>query len=144
MTFRPGDVDHLFAIQVSGNVLRYDYDRIDGVLSNPVNLASDLGQALGLGFHGADLYVSRDLGAGGRRLTRLLVRAGREPEAILDVDDAKVGRTRQGRPIIAVESFEPGSALVLGAVGARGARARIREQLDRWGLRELRDYWMVA
>jgi len=89
-------------------------------------------------------YVVWGAGMMGRRLTRLLVRAGREPVSILDVDDKKVGRTRQGRPIIAVESFEPGSALVLGAVGARGARARIREQLNDWGLHELRDYWMVA
>jgi hypothetical protein len=89
-------------------------------------------------------YVVWGAGMMGRRLTRLLVRAGRAPEAILDIDAAKVGRTRQGRPIIAVESFIPGSALVLGAVGAQGARALIRERLNGWGLQELRDYWMVA
>jgi hypothetical protein len=89
-------------------------------------------------------YVVWGAGMMGRRLTRLLVRAGRPPLALLDVDPAKAGRTRQGRPVIPVESFRPGSALVLGAVGAHGARARIRERLRDWGLVETRDFWMVA
>jgi hypothetical protein len=33
---------------------------------------------------------------------------------------------------------------VQGAVGARGARALIRERLRAWGLTETRDFWMVA
>jgi len=89
-------------------------------------------------------FVVWGAGMMGRRLTRLLARAGRPPSAILDVDPNKAGRTRQGRPVIPVESFRPGSALVLGAVGARGARARIRARLDGWGMVETRDYWMVA
>ena len=89
-------------------------------------------------------FVVWGAGMMGRRLTRLLVRAGRPPVAILDVDPAKAGRTRQGRPVLPVESFRPGSALVLGAVGARGARASIRARLDAWELVEWRDYWMVA
>ena len=85
-------------------------------------------------------------GAGmlGRRLTRILVRAGRPPAALLDIDRKKVGRTRHGRAILPVEAFRPGSALVLGAVGAQGARGLIRARLKRWGLEETRDFWMVA
>jgi len=85
-------------------------------------------------------------GAGmiGRRLTRLLVRAGRPPVALLDIDRAKIGRTRQGRPIVPPEAWRPGSTLLLAAVGARGARGLIRARLEGWGLVEARDYWMLA
>jgi len=85
-------------------------------------------------------------GAGmlGRRLTRLLVRAGRPPAALLDIDPKKIGRTRHGRPVIPPEALRRGSALVLGAVGAQGARAEIRARLAGWGLSETRDFWMVA
>ncbi|MHC4410701.1 MAG: glycosyltransferase family 2 protein [Planctomycetota bacterium] len=89
-------------------------------------------------------FVVWGAGMMGRRLTRLLVRAGRPPVAILDIDPRKAGRTRQGRPILPVDSFRPGSAMILAAVGARGARERIRARLDAWGLVETRDFWMVA
>jgi glycosyltransferase involved in cell wall biosynthesis len=93
---------------------------------------------------GKQPYVIWGAGMIGRRLARLLVRAGRPPVALLDIDRAKVGRTRQGRPILPPEAWRPGSTLLLGAVGARGARALIRERLDCWGLVETRDYWMLA
>ena len=64
--------------------------------------------------------------------------------ALLEIDKRKIGRTRHGRPVIPVEAFKPGSALVLGAVGARGARERIRQRLGAWGLVETHDFWMVA
>jgi len=85
-------------------------------------------------------------GAGmlGRRLTRLLVRAGRPPAALLDIDPKKIGRARHGRPVIPPEALRRGSALVLGAVGAKGARDLIRARLLGWGLVETRDFWMVA
>jgi len=89
-------------------------------------------------------FVVWGAGMMGRRLTRILVRAGRPPVALLDIDQKKVGRTRHGRPIIPVDAFGPGSALVLGAVGAKGARALIRARLEGWGLEETRDFWMVA
>ena len=85
-------------------------------------------------------------GAGmlGRRLTRLLVRAGRPPAALLDIDPKKIGRTRHGRPVVPPEALRKGSALVLGAVGAQGARDLIRRRLLDTGLVETRDFWMVA
>lgn len=89
-------------------------------------------------------FVVWGAGMMGRRLTRLLVRAARPPLALLDVDPAKVGRTRSGRPILPPEAFRPGGAMVLGAVGARGAREQIRARLRQWGLVETRDFWMVA
>jgi len=89
-------------------------------------------------------FVLWGAGMKGRRLARLLTRSGRPPLALLDIDSRKIGRTRQGRPILPPEAMRPGSALVLGAVGAPGARARIRERLRAWGLEETRDFWMVA
>jgi glycosyltransferase involved in cell wall biosynthesis len=89
-------------------------------------------------------FVVWGAGMMGRRLTRLLVRAGRPPAAVLDIDRAKIGRTRQGRPVLPPDAVRPGSALVLAAVGSRGARARIRERLVGQGLVETRDFWAVA
>jgi glycosyltransferase involved in cell wall biosynthesis len=89
-------------------------------------------------------FVVWGAGMFGRRLTRLLVRAGRPPAALLDIDRKKVGRTRHGRPVVPPEALRPGSALVLGAVGALGAREEIRARLRGMGLVETRDFWMVA
>jgi len=89
-------------------------------------------------------FVVWGAGMFGRRLTRLLVRAGRPPAALLDIDPRKIGRRRQGRPVVSADAFRPGSALVLGAVGAEGARELIREALKSKGLVETHDFWMVA
>jgi len=90
-------------------------------------------------------------GAGmmGRRLSKHLLREGAPLRAFADVDPAKIGRTRRGLPILAPEEL-PGwwerhsHPVVLVAVGARGARALIRQQLARIGLVEGKDWWAVA
>jgi len=89
-------------------------------------------------------FVVWGAGMTGRRLVRQLLRVGRRPAAVLDVDPRKIGRTRHGVPVVPPEALRAGSALVLAAVGARGARARIREALRSRGLVETRDFWMVA
>jgi len=89
-------------------------------------------------------FVVWGAGMTGRRLTRLLVQAGRPPVALLDVDRRKIGRTRHGVPVLPPEAVRPGAALVLAAVGARGARRLIRARLVEWGLREAEDFWLVA
>jgi glucose/arabinose dehydrogenase len=68
MTFKPGDLTHLYAVQESGSVLRYDYNPVTGDLSNALVIASGMAQALGLGFHGNDLFVTID--RGGSRTVR--------------------------------------------------------------------------
>jgi glycosyltransferase involved in cell wall biosynthesis len=90
-------------------------------------------------------------GAGmmGRRLSKHLLRQGAPLSAFVDIDPHKIGRTRRGLPILSPDDLpdwwgnspEP---VVLAAVGARGARQLIRQQLIRFGLQEGRDWWSVA
>ena len=90
-------------------------------------------------------------GAGmvGRRLSKHLLRQGAPLKAFVDVDPAKIGRTRRGLPILSPEDL-PGwwerspNPVVLAAVGARGARQLIRQRLESYGLREAQDWWSVA
>jgi glycosyltransferase involved in cell wall biosynthesis len=90
-------------------------------------------------------------GAGqmGRRLSKHLLREGAPLAAFVDIDPAKIGTRKRGLPVIAPEALQPlwkgsPSPIVLAAVGARGARALIREQLVSMGLREGHDWWAVA
>jgi len=90
-------------------------------------------------------------GAGmmGRRLSKHLLRQGAPLSAFVDIDPQKIGRTRRGLPIFSPDDL-PGwwgnsaRPVVLAAVGARGARQLIRQQLIRFGLQEGRDWWSVA
>jgi glycosyltransferase involved in cell wall biosynthesis len=90
-------------------------------------------------------------GAGmmGRRLSKHLLRQGAPLKAFVDVDPDKIGRTRRGLPILAPEEIPvwwdySQNPVILSAVGARGARQLIRQQLQRFGLREAVDWWCVA
>lgn len=88
-------------------------------------------------------------GAGqtGRRLSKHLLRDGAPIVAFVDIDPEKIGKTLRDKPIIDAEDLQtmmgPG-AVVLAAVGSRGARELIRRQLESIGLREGNDYWCVA
>jgi glycosyltransferase involved in cell wall biosynthesis len=88
-------------------------------------------------------------GAGqtGRRISKHLIRGGAPVEAFVDIDPAKVGNTMRDRPIIGPEVLpkliEVGT-VVLAAVSSRGARALIRDRLEKMGLRETREFWCVA
>lgn len=90
-------------------------------------------------------------GAGqmGRRLAKHLQREGANLVAFVDIDPKKIGRRKRGVPIIAVEQLPEllagiASWTVLAAVGSRGARQLIREQLERMGYREGEDFYAVA
>ena len=71
MAFKPGEPARLYVARSNGTIVRYDYATGTGQLSNALTLATGLGQALGLAFHGDDLYVGMDNGAGDGRITRL-------------------------------------------------------------------------
>jgi len=90
-------------------------------------------------------------GAGqmGRRLSRHLLREGAPLSAFVDIDPAKVGGVKRGLPVVAPAELpdlwkRSPRPVVLAAVGARGARALIREQLTTMGLQEGEDWWAVA
>lgn len=90
-------------------------------------------------------------GAGmhGRRLSKHLMRAGVEVIAFIDIDLKKIGRTRRGRPILSPDNLlhqwrGRERPALLAAVGSRGARPLIREQLSALGLKEGRDWWATA
>jgi cellulose synthase/poly-beta-1,6-N-acetylglucosamine synthase-like glycosyltransferase len=63
----------------------------------------------------------------------------------VDVDVNKIGHRIGGLPVLAPESVPPApDCFVLGAVGTRGAREFIRDQLRSQGRTEGRDFLMVA
>lgn len=81
-------------------------------------------------------------GAGktGRWLARALARNGMRAERFVDIDPRKIGRVAQGAPIVDPSGLERGAHTVIVAVGARGARALIREHLAARGFVEGSDY----
>ena len=90
-------------------------------------------------------------GAGmhGKRISKHLLAQDVPLEAFIDIDPDKIGRTRRGFPIIAPEELpqrwnSASSPALLAAVGSRGARELIREQLADIGLVEGKDWWGVA
>jgi glycosyltransferase involved in cell wall biosynthesis len=90
-------------------------------------------------------------GAGqmGRRLSKHLQREGAPLVAFVDIDPGKIGRTKRGCPIIGVKGLPEWWAryqrpAVLAAVGSRGARQLIGQQLEALGLNEGSDWWAVA
>jgi glycosyltransferase involved in cell wall biosynthesis len=90
-------------------------------------------------------------GAGmiGRRLSKHLLRQGAPITAFIDIDPVKIGRTRRGLPILPPSDLPDWwrastNPVVLAAVGARGARKLIRQQLTQFSLQEGRDWWGVA
>jgi hypothetical protein len=90
-------------------------------------------------------------GAGmiGRRLSKHLLRQGAPLAAFIDIDPAKIGRTRRGLPVLDPAELpalwqRSASPVLLAAVGARGARQLIRQRLVGFGLQEGQDWWGVA
>jgi glycosyltransferase involved in cell wall biosynthesis len=98
---------------------------------------------------GRESLVVWGAGQMGRRLSKHLVRGGAPLRAFIDIDPGKIGRTRHGAPILAVEALPalwaslPGPIL-LAAVGSRGARSLIRRQLQELGLVEGEQWWAAA
>jgi glycosyltransferase involved in cell wall biosynthesis len=98
---------------------------------------------------GRDAVIIWGAGMMGRRLARQLERQSAPIVAFVDIDPAKIGRTRRGRPIISPDDLPDRwrkykNPIVLASVGARGARLLIRQRLNDMGLVEGRDWWSAA
>jgi cellulose synthase/poly-beta-1,6-N-acetylglucosamine synthase-like glycosyltransferase len=90
-------------------------------------------------------------GAGmmGRRLCKQLERQGTPLVAFIDVDPRKIGHVRRGLPVVPPSELPDlwnrlPKPVLLAAVGARGARTLIRQQLQAFGLQEGLDWWGAA
>jgi len=85
-------------------------------------------------------------GAGrtGRLLARALEEHGVRPRGFVDIDPRKVGRMARGAPVFAPEALHAGEDVVVVAVGARGARETVREQLVARRFVEGRDFVCAA
>lgn len=84
-------------------------------------------------------------GAGEVGKTWLRAWADRRPQAVIDISPRKIGRTIHGVQVIAPDALPPpGTALVLIAVGAPGARDEIRAWLGPRGYTEQEDYLFIA
>jgi glycosyltransferase involved in cell wall biosynthesis len=96
-----------------------------------------------------DAVIVWGAGQMGRRLSKHLLNEGAPLAAFVDIDPRKIGRKRRNRPIMAPEDLpacmaQYGNPVVLAAVGSRGARALIREQLTQMGFKEGQHWWGVA
>ncbi|MDX1436477.1 MAG: glycosyltransferase [Anaerolineales bacterium] len=90
-------------------------------------------------------------GAGmtGRRLTKQLERQDAPLKAFIDVDPAKIGKTRRGLPVLAPAELpelwtQASQPVLLAAVRARRARPLIRRHIAELGLEEGQDWWFAA
>ena len=91
-------------------------------------------------------------GAGptGAYLHDILVEQNVEIEAFLDVDPRLIGGTKKGVPVLHFSEInnsldeQKNGALIIGAVGARGAREKIREALLEMGKEEGTDFLFAA
>jgi glycosyltransferase involved in cell wall biosynthesis len=96
-----------------------------------------------------DALIVWGAGKTGRRLAKHLVRGGRPPAAFVDIDARKVGGTLRGAPVVGPDSL-PGvwrrwqRPLLVVAVASRGARALIRQELERLQLAEGEDFLCAA
>lgn len=98
---------------------------------------------------GRDAVIVWGAGQMGRRISKHLQRGGAPLKAFVDIDPGKIGRSKRGCPIISVDELADWwgrftRPVLLAAVGSRGARQLIREQLEGLGLREGSDWWAVA
>jgi hypothetical protein len=85
--------------------------------------------------HGRQSVIVWGAGIVGKRLSRLMLAEGLPLVAFVDIDPAKIGRMRRGLPILGPAEFpvwwkRSPQPVLLAAVGARGARSLVREQIN--------------
>jgi glycosyltransferase involved in cell wall biosynthesis len=84
-------------------------------------------------------------GAGpvGKLYARVLLHAGVEVAAFVEVDARKIGKRIHGIPVVAYDDG-PAEGVALGAVAGEAARSRLRELAHRQGRREGEDFVAIA
>lgn len=80
----------------------------------------------------------------GKLHARVLLEAGVEVSAFVDVDARKIGKRIYGVPVLAHDAAGPRDGFVLGAVAGEAGRARLRELAHEQGRREGDDFVVVA
>lgn len=89
-------------------------------------------------------------GPNGTYLYDILTQNSVEVEAFIEVNPRRIGGVKRGIPVIHFSEItqytdnESASALIIGAVGARGARAEMRQALLDMGKKEGRDFLFAA
>ncbi|MDO6459312.1 glycosyltransferase [Granulosicoccaceae sp. 1_MG-2023] len=80
------------------------------------------------------------------KLCDVLLSLGVEVKAFVDIAPHKIGRLKRDRPVIGLSEVtaERGDALLVGAVGARGAGERLRAMLLEAGLHEPDDFILAG
>jgi len=96
-----------------------------------------------------DAIILWGAGSIGGRVGKLLKEAGFPVDAYIDVDPKRIGSTRHGHTIYAADDVPSlwsahKTPVILAAVGVRGARQLIRNQLVEMGFQEGVDWWAVA
>jgi len=84
-------------------------------------------------------------GQAGRGFARCLADEGVEVVRFFDIDPAKIGSTVQGRPVLPLDELPAHrDVMILVAVGVRSAKPKVRKWAAQHGLKEGRDFLMVA
>ena len=104
---------------------------------------------LGGPLEGRDALFVWGAGQTGRRLSKHLIRGGCRPRAFIDIAASRIGSTLRQVAIIGVDDLldqwsQWQRPFLLAAVGSRGARKLIREELRKMELTEGEDFLCVA
>jgi glycosyltransferase involved in cell wall biosynthesis len=94
---------------------------------------------------GLDRTALWGAGPTGRKLQRMLAGDGVSVTRFYEVDPAKIGGERNGIPVVSWKELEPaGTTRLIVAVGAPGARERIRPEVRAKGYREGVDAFLAG
>ena len=77
-------------------------------------------------------------------MARALEPYGASAEVFVDIDPDKIGRRARGVPIVPPSGLDPEAHFVVVAVGARGARTKIRRALVERGFVEGSSFLFAA
>lgn len=92
-----------------------------------------------------DDYVLWGHGSTGRRLRRALLRHGRSPVAIVEIDPRKIGQRHHGADVIEPRDVARHDGVpILVCVANLGPRAEARRRVTALGKIEMRDFWCCA